>query len=181
MAIQKTARRYWDVIALKLWPWMTSPVPSMVVIGIGIFVATVCAYRWLGHFSPTLSHDPADWASFATYMGGIAGPLLSFLALIAVVRTLRLQYLLLESEQQRQHSDQHIRWLEGIYTDISEVLRAPVARPSETPVTLFMILNREVTTIAMVNRILRHASKGRAESQNSRGAETKYSLSATCL
>ena len=44
--------------------------------------------------------------------------MLSFLALIAVVWTVRLQYDLLRRDHEKQTAEQHIRWIEGIYRDI---------------------------------------------------------------
>lgn len=65
---------------------------AFALLGLAILVGTIVAYLWLGGFAPTLSGHSADWANFGTYVGGVAGPLLSFLALIAVVWTVRLQY-----------------------------------------------------------------------------------------
>lgn len=67
-----------------------------------------------------------DWAAFGTYVGGIGGPLLSFLALIAVAHTVSLQREALEHERDRQLADQHLRWLDELYNDIKEALDARI-------------------------------------------------------
>lgn len=97
------------------------------LLGLVVLAGTLAAYHWLGGFGSTFSHNVSDWANFGTYVGGVAGPLLSFLALIAVVWTLRLQYVLLERDRERQLADRHVRWLEAVYKDMQDVLHAPLA------------------------------------------------------
>jgi hypothetical protein len=105
------------------------------LLGLVILLGTIGAYLWLGGFAPTLSNHATDWANFGTYVGGVAGPLLSFLALIAVVWTLRLQYELLQRDRERQLADQHVRWLDAIYRDMQDVLHAPLAMTSDASTT----------------------------------------------
>lgn len=96
------------------------------LLGLVILAGTIGAYLWLGGFA-VLSHQTMDWANFGSYVGGVAGPMLSFLALIAVVWTLRLQYELLQRDRERQLADQHVRWLDALYRDMQEILHAPLA------------------------------------------------------
>lgn len=103
------------------------PIIVFALLGLVIIVSTIGAYLWLGGFASTLSNHGADWANFGNYVGGVAGPLLSFLALIAVVWTVRLQYELLQRDRERQLADQHIRWLDAIYRDIQDVLQSSLA------------------------------------------------------
>lgn len=128
---------------------------AFALLGLAILVGTIVAYLWLGGFAPTLSGHSADWANFGTYVGGVAGPLLSFLALIAVVWTVRLQYALLQRDRERQLADQHIRWLDAIYRDMQEVLSSPLAMTTgdASLTTLRSVLEKEANAAA-VNPVL---------------------------
>jgi hypothetical protein len=113
--------------------------------GLLILAGTIGTYIWVGGFGTTLSNQSVDWANFGSYVGGIAGPSLSFLALIAVVWTVRLQYDLLQRDRERQRSDQHIRWLEALYKDIVDVLRTPLSVLSGVgPTSVWTVLENEV-------------------------------------
>ncbi len=131
------------------------PVIAFALLGLVTLVGTIGAYLWLGGFAPTLSNRAVDWANFGTYVGGVAGPLLSFLALIAVVWTVRLQYELLQRDRERQLADQHIRWLDAIYRDMQEILRSPLAMTTSdaSTTTLRAILEKEANAAA-VNPVL---------------------------
>jgi hypothetical protein len=120
------------------------------LLGLVILGATIGAYVWLGGFV-ALSHRTTDWANFGSYVGGVAGPMLSFLALVAVVWTLRLQYKLLQRDWERQLADQHVRWLDALYRDMQEVLRAPLAlATAATPATsLRAVLDKEMEVSAI--------------------------------
>lgn len=96
-----------------------------VAAGLIVLVGTIALYFGQGGVVPTSSDD---WAKFGTYVGGIDGPLLSFLALIAVVRTLHVQRAMLEVEQARQLADKHVRWLDALYKDIVEALDGRVSQ-----------------------------------------------------
>lgn len=95
-------------------------------LGLLALALTIAAYPLLGHFGFPFATNSSEWANFGTYLGGVAGPLLSFLALIAVAWTVRLQYDLLRRDLEKQTSDQHIRWLEAIYGDILDLMSAPL-------------------------------------------------------
>ncbi len=94
------------------------------VAGLFVMIGTLALYFGHGGSTP---ESLQDWASFGTYVGGIAGPLLSFVALIAVARTLNLQRATLELDQERQLADQHLRWLEELYRDMVEALDGRVS------------------------------------------------------
>jgi hypothetical protein len=96
-----------------------------VVTGMLVLAGTTALYFAHGAAVPTTSEE---WATFGTYVGGIDGPLLSFLALIAVVRTLHVQRGMLEVEQARQLADKHVRWLDALYKDIVEALDGRVSQ-----------------------------------------------------
>ncbi|AXK41880.1 hypothetical protein [Erythrobacter aureus] len=107
------------------------------LVGLLILGATVTLYFGGGGDVPATLNE---WASFGTYIAGIAGPLLSFVALVAVARTLHLQRETLDLDREKQLADQHLRWLDALYSDISDALSTPVA----TGVTLGSVLDEQV-------------------------------------
>lgn len=74
-----------------------------------------------------MPNSAEEWANFGTYVAGIAGPLLNFLALVAVARTLHLQRNALDLDREKQIADQHLRWLDALYSDITEDLDRTVS------------------------------------------------------
>lgn len=58
----------------------------------------VSIYYYRQAFGTTLSSDPNYWSAFGTYFGGIFGPLVSFVTLIAILKTIKLQSTLLETQ-----------------------------------------------------------------------------------
>ncbi|RDS78950.1 hypothetical protein DWU98_20245 [Dyella monticola] len=121
------------------------------LLGLVIVAGTIGAYFWLGGFASSLSHQTTDLANFGSYVGGVAGPLLSFLALVAVVWTVRLQYELLERDRQRQLADQHVRWLDALYRDMQEILHAPLVTTAPQPsvTSLRAVLDKETDMMAI--------------------------------
>ncbi|MBK5437966.1 hypothetical protein JFV30_14390 [Pseudomonas sp. TH32] len=63
----------------------------------GVYTA-LSVYRQ--EFSGGYSSKSADWSAFGSYMGGVLGPLVSFLTLVAVVRTVYLQRELLSAQRE---------------------------------------------------------------------------------
>jgi hypothetical protein len=51
--------------------------------------ATICLYRT--YLGVEFSRNPSDWSVFGSYFGGVVGPLVSFVTLLAVLRTVYLQ------------------------------------------------------------------------------------------
>lgn len=124
--------------------------------GLIVLAGTIAAYSLFGHFGPAFSQSSLEWANFGTYLGGVAGPFLSFLALMAVVWTLRLQYDLLRRDRQKQTAEQHVRWIEGIYRDILDLLHAPLRLDSGSgSTTTWAVLHQEVDRSAPNQKILK--------------------------
>jgi hypothetical protein len=115
------------------------------LLGFLILGATMSVYfRIFGGAGSRLSTNSVEWANFGTYVGGVAGPLLSYLALVAVIWTVRLQYDLLQRDREKQISDQHVRWLEATYQDILELVHAPLAKTGDSGFsTVWSVLNGE--------------------------------------
>lgn len=107
------------------------------IAGVVVLLGTVTWYLNNGGAVPG---DLNEWAAFGTYVGGIAGPLLSFLALVAVAHTVALQQTALTLEFDRQSADQQRRWLDELYKDIKEALDARIG----PDILLRDVLDREV-------------------------------------
>jgi hypothetical protein len=118
-----------------------------ILAGVLVLVGTIAIYFDFGGIIPrTLS----EWANFGSYVGGIAGPLLSFVAIIAVARTMHLQRATLELDQAQRLADQHLRWLDALYKDIVEARNAPVSPGA----TLRMVLEGDVEADGLVRKRL---------------------------
>jgi hypothetical protein len=122
-------------------------VVSYALAGVVVLAVTIAAYFGLGGALP---HSLAEWSNFGTYVGGIAGPLLSFVALIAVARTLHLQRTTLELDQAQRLAEQHVRWLDALYKDIVEALDASIS----PGVTIRMVLEGDVEVSAVERKRL---------------------------
>ena len=69
----------------RLAKWLASMIGIWIVLLAGPFVI------YFGQFRGPFTGNPAEWGHFGEFVGGFAGPLLSFLALIAIILTVRLQ------------------------------------------------------------------------------------------
>lgn len=96
---------------------------AYLIAGLLVLAGTVAFYF---HSGGDVPQQLSQWAEFGTYVGGIGGPLLSFLALVAIAHTVALQQAALEHERDRQLADQHLRWLDELYKDIKEALDARI-------------------------------------------------------
>lgn len=67
-----------------------------------VALAALCAalFVYRMQFGGGFSTQSGDWSAFGSYMGGILGPLVSFLTLGAVLKTVYLQRELLETQKQ---------------------------------------------------------------------------------
>lgn len=62
-------------------------------------VLMVSAFLYLKVFNGSLSQDSSVWSAFGSFFGGVFGPLISLVTLLAVLRTVELQKQLLEIQQ----------------------------------------------------------------------------------
>jgi hypothetical protein len=98
-----------------------------------------------GKYMPVVRVRKGHALDGSSCSGMVAGPMLSFLALMAVVWTVRLQYDLLRGDHEKQTADQHIRWLDGIYRDILDLLNAPLRSDGGAEsTTTWAVLHQEV-------------------------------------
>lgn len=61
----------------------------LIALMIVALVITAVLYRY--KFNGSLSSEPNSWSAFGSFFGGIFGPLISFAALIAILKTIQLQ------------------------------------------------------------------------------------------
>lgn len=85
-AENKAQKKQMDVFSLFL-----------VIVVIVSVVLAVLVYRQSFGFG--LSLEPNNWSAFGSYMGGVFGPLISFLTLLAILKTIRLQKELLDTQR----------------------------------------------------------------------------------
>lgn len=64
-----------------------------------VFLAGLSIFYYRNIFSGSFSTNAQDWSAFGSYIGGLFGPLVSFVALLAVLKTIELQKELLETQR----------------------------------------------------------------------------------
>lgn len=70
----------------------------IVAAAVSALAVTIYLYRF--KFGGALSANSSDWSAFGTYIGGVFGPLISFLTLLAVLKTVYLQRELLNAQRE---------------------------------------------------------------------------------
>lgn len=111
-------------------------------------MATIISFAILGVLCllvPTLFYlsgsEPVSIDKFGAFFGSTTGPLLSFLALLAVVATLRNQTEAIRQDASAKMAGEHLRWLDGIYSDLGELLDRKIKGNDGSELTLRGILN----------------------------------------
>lgn len=74
-----------------------------------IFLAGLAIHFYRDVFSGDFSSSSQDWSAFGSYVGGLFGPLVSFVALLAVLKTIELQKELLETQRREFKSMQTLQ------------------------------------------------------------------------
>lgn len=126
--------------ALKLFWFFSSA--SIVV----SFVIAICAYRL--KFGGALSENSSDWSNFGSYMGGIFGPLVSFVTLLAVLKTVYLQRELLDAQREefdRMNTVQQQTFEAQLNQNSSIAEDAKRKRVSEFQDTVLQLLNQQIS------------------------------------
>lgn len=71
-----------------------------IVLVVAVFLALgLSVYFYRQSFSGELSVNPDRWSAFGSYIGGLFGPLISFLTLLAILKTIGLQKELLDTQR----------------------------------------------------------------------------------
>ncbi|NMY81639.1 hypothetical protein HBO01_23450 [Pseudomonas rhodesiae] len=70
------------------------------VIGAVILAVFVAVYLYRSTFGPELSVRSVEWSNFGSYIGGVFGPMISFVTLLAVLKTVYMQRELLDAQKE---------------------------------------------------------------------------------
>lgn len=89
----------------------TKPVDAFSIVLVGVVATAVVSsiYYYRTAFAGELSHQTDNWAAFGAFFGGVFGPLISFVTLIAILRTIWLQRELLQTQQHEFDAMQRIQ------------------------------------------------------------------------
>lgn len=71
-------------------------------------------------FSADLSHQPDNWSAFGGFVGGVFGPLISFLTLLAILKTIGLQKDLLDTQRNEFETMQALQ-LKAVEAQLSQI------------------------------------------------------------
>ncbi|WHO91447.1 hypothetical protein [Xanthomonas campestris] len=102
---------------------------------LGVLCLLVPTYFYLSA-SGSVSID-----KFGAFFGSTTGPLLSFLALLAVVANLRHQTKAIEQDVSARMAGEHLRWLDAIYSDLNELLDREIKGNHGSELTFRAMLN----------------------------------------
>lgn len=72
---------------------------SAVLVAVVVIALWLSIYLYRLSFGGELSVSPDKWSAFGTYIGGLFGPLISFLTLLAILKTIGLQKELLDTQR----------------------------------------------------------------------------------
>lgn len=72
---------------------------SLFLVVVVIFSVLLAIVVYRQSFSSGLSVEPDNWSAFGSYIGGVFGPLISFLTLLAILKTIGLQKELLDTQR----------------------------------------------------------------------------------
>lgn len=114
--------------------WLVSLLPILISFALAIYL-----YRL--KFGGELSSNSSDWSNFGSYIGGVFGPLVSFVTLLAVLKTVYLQRELLDTQRDEFKSMQNLQ--KATFDSQQEVLKqaAEVARQDQYHRTLEHLLS----------------------------------------
>ncbi|MBA0203966.1 hypothetical protein [Pectobacterium aroidearum] len=121
------------------------------VIAITIIVITSLAWSSIFHTFP-ISEKTGDWSNFGSYIGGIVGPLLSFVSILLVIETI--------TRTQKNHEEQ-IKLLsqEQTYSKFNDLCNYLTTQLNNGPLNSDSVFYQELIELIRVNVIFdsRHA------------------------
>jgi len=102
-------------------------------------------YRFGIRLRYEVSDQPLNWAAFGDYLGGVLGPLLSFLAFVGVLLTVWLQSIQMDTQKKQAQLEEIQRVLATVSSRIDEVLDQDVSTSlpvnSRTGKSLFHLIS----------------------------------------
>ncbi len=103
--------------------WFGRIIYGLIAVGIGAILLFLTIY--LTQFHGNLEVDSARWGHFGDFFGGALGPILSFLGLLAVIATLRLQTIEFRASRQQNFDSTFFQMLQRF----DDALKAIEVRP----------------------------------------------------
>jgi hypothetical protein len=99
---------------------------ALILFALGLLVAAIAIGAYVVNFAIparfSFATTDSSWSNFGSYVGGVLGPLFSFLAFVAVLFTVWLQAKQLEDSRTRAHLEELQRVLATIATNIDGLL-----------------------------------------------------------
>ena len=99
---------------------------TVALVALGFICAPLLIYFNFGNFTGPLSASSADWANFGDFIGGVVGPMLSFLSVALLIITIGQQSDANEIARKEQLASQHIRLLGDLLNEVKALLNEPV-------------------------------------------------------
>lgn len=96
---------------------------SIVLVGVVVVAVVLSIYYYRTAFAGGLSHQTDDWSAFGTFIGGVFGPIVSFVTLIAILRTIWLQRELLQTQQHEFDAMQRIS-IQTLKSQLKQIQKA---------------------------------------------------------
>lgn len=115
-----------------------------------VLTLIITLYLYRVKFGGELSSSSSEWSDFGSYIGGVFGPLVSFLTLLAVLKTVYLQRELLDS--QREEFDR----MNSLQLEVFETQRAQIARSDQDSLTLQIASAQESAVRLVEMRVNMH-------------------------
>lgn len=130
---------------LELIPkWFTQAIALVLILAAGMLVA------YVGEFGISLSGRQDVWGQFGDFFGGVLNPILSFMALIAVLTSLKSQSFELKAAREEAVTAQNIQKKQ---TDIFEQQSRLIERQSFES-AFFMLMDMRIKTIESLTTML---------------------------
>lgn len=120
------------------------------IVAAALLALAVTIYLYRFKFGGELSENSSDWSAFGTYIGGVFGPLVSFLTLLAVLKTVYLQRELLDA--QREEFDR----MNSLQLEAFESQQVQIARSDRDALTLQVSAAQESAVRLVEIRINMH-------------------------
>lgn len=124
---------------------------AALLLGLGFTLAVVVIGAYFSIFGPrsgyALAESDAAWSNFGSYVGGVLGPIFSFLAFVGVLLTIYLQAMQLDSVRSQANHEEIQRVASTISSRIDSILaQAPNKniddhRLREAPITILTIIS----------------------------------------
>jgi len=100
-------------------------------LGIAVIAGVTLAFYFSVGAHLSLSDSPKDWAIFASYFGGVAGTLLSFLSITLILYTISQQNIQIESSQEEMLKRDILHYISRADDEIERWLQRDLASTSE--------------------------------------------------